>query len=296
MACSPALPVGKVRLVDILMEIAYLVLHPIQSSNHSIIDSPLSHMELLTGLKLGLPDFDLILVEGGEFLMGDDNSKYDNEKPAHRVEVSSFYMAKYPVTQRLYEAVIGKNPSDFKGPMRPVETVSWEDAQVFIKKLNGTQGVRDYLRELAPPGEAFRLPTEAEWEYAARGGRYSEGYLYAGSDRLKQVGWYNENSGGETKDVGLLLANELGILDMSGNVWEWCEDWYGGSEYYEECRKKGVVKDPAGPEKGDRRVVRGGSSFNNSRHCRSAFRLVFPIGHPHEYIGFRLVLPIQANP
>jgi len=205
--------------------------------------------------KLPLPDLSLILVEGGEFLMGDDNSEYKSEKPAHRVAVSSFYIGEYPVTQRLYEAVMGKNPSRFKGPGRPVENVSWQDARDFIRKLNERADVQAFLRQLEPPGAAFRLPTEAEWEYAARGGRYSEGYLYAGSDRLEQVGWYNENSGGETKEVGQLLGNELGLHDMSGNVWEWCEDvWHDNY--------KGAPADgSAWLSGGDpvRRVLRGGA-------------------------------------
>jgi formylglycine-generating enzyme required for sulfatase activity len=252
-------------------------------------------MEPQTQPRLALPDLDLILVEGGQFLMGDDKSEFDNQKPAHRVEVSSFYMAKYPVTQRLYEAVMGKNPSNFKGTMRPVEMVSWEDAQAFIKKLNGLKDVGEFLRLLSPPGEAFRMPTEAEWEYAARGGRYSEGYLYAGSDGLKQVGWYKENSGGETKEVGLLLGNELGLHDMSGNVWEWCEDWYGGSEYYEECRKKGIVKDPAGPDRGDHRVYRGGSWFSDAPNCRVARRgYDWYLGYRTFNLGFRLVLSVPS--
>jgi formylglycine-generating enzyme len=250
-----------------------------------------TRMELQKEIKLALPDLDLILVEGGEFLMGDDNSEYSSDKPAHRVEVSSFYMVKYPVTQRLYEAVMGENPSTFKGPVRPVEMVSWEHAYAFIKKLNGTQGVRDYLRQLSPTGEAFRLPTEAEWEYAARGGSYSQGYLYAGSDRLKQVGWYEENSGDSTKDVGLLLANELGLHDMSGNVWEWCGDWYGGSKYYGECRKKGVVKDPTGPFKGAHRVLRGGSYFRGPSRCRLTHRNDYGPSYLYGNIGFRLVAP-----
>jgi formylglycine-generating enzyme len=228
--------------------------------------------------------FDLVLVEGGRFLMGDDNSEFDEEKPAHWVEVSSFYLGKYPVTQALWKEVMGgKNPSHYKGDNRPVEHVSWDDAQNFIKNLN------------AITGKSFRLPSEAEWEYAARGGRYSQGYLYAGSDRLKQVGWYEENSNKETKEVGLRLANELGIHDMSGNIWEWCEDdWHKNYEGAPRDGSPWINMDK--PRWKSDRVVRGGSSFNNSRHCRSAFRLVFPIGHPHEYIGFRLVLPIQVTP
>ncbi|MCI5146838.1 MAG: formylglycine-generating enzyme family protein, partial [Candidatus Electrothrix sp. AR3] len=135
-----------------------------------------------------LPDLELCPVEGGEFLMGDDDGEYDREKPAHPVHISGFYMGKFPVTQQLWQAVMGKNPASFKGERRPVETVSWKDAQAFLDKLNAREDIQTFIRQLNPPGTKFRLPTEAEWEYAARGGQYSQGYTYAGSDRLKQVG------------------------------------------------------------------------------------------------------------
>jgi formylglycine-generating enzyme required for sulfatase activity len=156
-----------------------------------------------------LPDLDLCLVEGGEFMMGDDNGEYDDEKPAHRVRVFGFWMGKFPVTQRLWQAVMGNNPSRFKGERRPVEQVLWNDAQNFLQKLNALPEVQAFIGQLDPPGAAFRLSTEAEWEYAARGGIYSQDYKYAGSDRVKQVAWYEANSGGETHEVGLLLPNEL---------------------------------------------------------------------------------------
>ncbi|MCI5165688.1 MAG: formylglycine-generating enzyme family protein [Candidatus Electrothrix sp. GM3_4] len=193
-----------------------------------------------------LPDFDLLPVKGGDYLMGNDNGQDNDEKPAHPVRVAGFYMDKFQVTQRLWEAVTGDNPSNFKGERRPVETVSWKDVQSFLEKLNTRKDVRTFIRQLNPPGTKFRLLTEAEWEYAARGGIYSQNYKYAGSDRLKQVGWYNENSDKQTHEVGQLLANELGLHDMSGNVWEWCRDWFS-DKYYEECHKRGVIKNPQGP-------------------------------------------------
>ena len=194
----------------------------------------------------------MMLVEGGQYMMGDDNGEYDREKPAHPVEVSSFYLGKYLVTQQLWQAVMDENPSSFKGENRPVETVSWDDAKRFIKKLN------------VATKQPFRQPTEAEWEFAARGGIYSQGYTYSGSDKLKQVGWYRDNSNRETHDVGLLLANELGLYDMSGNVYEWCEDRFD-EKYYEKCQREGTVKNPVGPDEGVRRVLRGGDWLTRCR-------------------------------
>ncbi len=237
-----------------------------------------------SAINISLPDgeaIDFILVEGGEFLMGDDNSDYADEKPAHRVKLSSFYIGKYPLTQSQWQAITGENPSEFKGEKRPVESVSWSDVQDFIVKLN------------KKTDKQFRLPTEAEWEYAARGGKYSQGYTYSGSDKLKQVGWYIENSNNETHDVGLLLANELGIYDMSGNVWEWCVDWYG-DDYYEGCQKQGVVENPTGPDNGDYRVFRGGSYFDSQLNCRAASRRWNQPGGRNLNIGFRLVLLPQS--
>ena len=182
------------------------------------------------------PTIELVYVQGGTFTMGsDDSESSDREKPAHQVKLSDFYIAKYPVTQEQWQAVTGKNPSHFQGKRRPVEEVSWHDTQEFLAKLK-------QITE-----EKFRLPTEAEWEYAARGGIYSQGYKYAGSDRLKQVGWYDDNSDDQTHEVGQLLANELGLHDMSGNVWEWCQDWFD-SNYYEECHQHGVAENPQGPD------------------------------------------------
>jgi sulfatase modifying factor 1 len=228
-----------------------------------------------------LPDLDLCPVQGGEFLMGDDKGEYDDEKPAHSVRVSGFYMGKFSVSQRLWEAVTENNPAKFKGEQRPVETVSWEDAQDFFSQLNKLTG------------KDFRLPTEAEWEYAARGGQYSQGYKYAGSDRLKQVGWYSENSNDQTQEIGQLLANELGLHDMSGNVYEWCQDWFD-DKYYAECHKRGIVENPKGPATGTYRVIRGGGCFHDPLRCRSVGRDRGLPGERYGSVGFRLVLPFQA--
>jgi formylglycine-generating enzyme required for sulfatase activity len=222
---------------------------------------------------------DLVFVEGGKFMMGDNNSKYEFEKPEHQVEVSSFYMGKYLVTQQLWQAVMGENPSRLHGEKRPVEQVSWNAAQDFIKKLN------------KETGKTFRFPTEVEWEYAARGGKYSQGYTYAGSDKLKQVGWYDENSNDETHDVGLLLANELDIYDLIGNVWEWCEDDY--HIIYEGAPEDGSAWIDK-PNRGDSRVIRGGSYFYRASSCRPTHRFRYLPDFRNSYVGFRLALTLQS--
>ncbi len=182
--------------------------------------------------------------------------------PVHPVEVDDFWIGQYPVTQALWTAVMGEgnNPSYFKGPTRPVETVSWDMIdQDFLPRLNQiTENTR-------PPGTAYRLPTEAEWEYAARGGIHwkEKPYLFSGSEILDEVGWYDQNSNDETKPVGLKLPNELGIYDMSGNVWEWCEDqWH---DTYNDAPDDGSAW--VDQERGTYRVDRGGGWINNVRRC-----------------------------
>ena len=183
----------------------------------------------------------------------EQKNKYKDEEPAHSVTLSSFYIGKYEVTQSLWEAVMGSNPSNRKGDNLPVENVSWNDCQTFLRKLN------------AMTGKNFRLPTEAEWEYAARGGNRSRGYQYSGSKKIDDVAWYNNNSGGETHPVGTKAPNELGIYDMSGNVWEWCQDWYGDYHGYSQTN-------PTGQSSGSYRVDRGGGLSFIARLCRVAFR------------------------
>ena len=245
---------------------------------------------------------DFVPVEGGVFTMGGDG-----EGTPHQVKVGDFWICKYPVTQAEYIKVTGKpNPSYFKKmDKNPVEQVSWLDAIQFCNLFNEKLGFpatydnRGNLLDTTgkvttdiAKAHGFRLPTEAEWEYAARGGNQSKGYGYSGSNNIKDVAWFIGNSDLKTHPAGVLKPNELGLYDMSGNVWEWCHDWYS-DEYYDECKKKGTVENPTGADKGVYRVVRGGSYFNSAVYCRPAYRDRHTPGHRNSYIGFRLVLPLQ---
>ena len=236
-----------------------------------------------TDLILDLPYTEFIYVEGDIFLMGrEDKEALDREKPIHQVQLDSYFIGQYPVTQALWQEIMGNNPSRFPNDKHPVERVSWNDIQDFLKKLN-TQ-----------TGKTYRLPTEAEWEYAARGGNQSLGYKYAGSDNLDDVAWYGDNSYGATKPVGLKYPNELGIYDMSGNVFDWCHDWYDEA-YYAACHKQGVVSNPSGPSKGSRRVIRGGSWSITAGYCRVADRNRYEPSDRYSDLGFRLVLSLQGG-
>ena len=220
--------------------------------------------------------FNMVRVDGGTFQMGatsEQGSDADSdEKPAHQVTLSSYYIGETEVTQELWEAVMGSNPSKFKGTKHPVEQVSWNDCQDFIRKLN------------AKTGRQFRLPTEAEWEYAARGGGKSQGYKYSGSNTIDDVAWYTKTTNGEgTRDVKTKQANELGLYDMSGNVREWCEDWY--SAYSSSSQS-----DPKGPSSGSYRVLRGGSWGLNAWLCRVSVRFNFTPGSSGDGLGLRLAL------
>ncbi len=223
----------------------------------------------------------MVQVEGGQFQMGlskEDPDAYGDESPVHYVLLDTFFIGKFQVTQAFWQAVTGENPSNFRGENRPVEQVSWDDiTKIFLPKLN----------ELTQKN--YRLPTEAEWEFAARGGNLSENYKFSGSDKLRQVAWFAENSDNQTHEVGQRTANELGVFDMSGNVWEWCADWFG-DKYYEECFQNGVVKNPTGADGGVDRVYRGGSSFDDPRYCRVSYRYPDGPSSRYGYLGFRLAL------
>lgn len=212
-------------------------------------------------------------VDGGTFTMGGTSEHFGDvqadERPVHSVTLSTYYIGKTEVTQALWKAVMGSNPSTVKGANLPVTDVSWDDCQRFISRLNSLTGMK------------FRLPTEAEWEYACRGGNKSRNYKYAGSALSDGVAWYESNSGDGTHPVGTKKANELGIHDMAGNVWEWCADWYG--------RYSSVASvNPKGPQSGDSRVFRGGSWFSEAADCRAACRDKSAPTYSSGTLGFRL--------
>ncbi|MBI4946554.1 MAG: formylglycine-generating enzyme family protein [Bacteroidetes bacterium] len=201
---------------------------------------------------------EMIYVEGGTFQMGctsEQNNCGDDEK-AHSVTLSSFYIGKYEVTQKQWRDIMEANPSKFNDCDNcPVEQVSWNDIQDFLQRLN------------AKTGKKYILPTEAQWEYAARGGNKRKGYLYSGSNNIDDVAWYSSNSGSKTHPVGQKKSNELNIYDMTGNVWEWCSDWYD-EKYY----KNSPANNPQGVNSGSYRVYRGGSWDLEARYCRVAIR------------------------
>ena len=236
----------------------------------------MENQERLTFTVNGV-SFDMIHVEGGTFMMGalpDDKEASRDEKPAHSVTLSSFSIGETEVTQELWEAVMGTNPSEFEGDsQRPVESVTWDDCQDFIAELN------------CITGKKFRLPTEAEWEYAARGGNKSKGYKYSGSNILKKVAWFYDNGDDQTHSVKQKQANELGLYDMSDNVWEWCQDWYDANYYSVSPRSN-----PQGPSNGSYRVVRGGSWYDCARDCRSSIRGSSIPDHRYDILGLRLAL------
>ena len=221
---------------------------------------------------------EMVKVEAGTFMMGATSEMkhpYDWEKPVHQVTLTNeYYMGKYEVTQALWQAVMGNNPSHFKGENLPVETVNWNECQEFISKLNSMTGRK------------FRLPTEAEWEYAARGGKKSRSYQYSGSSNISDVAWYDGNSVNKTHPVGTKQANELGIYDMSGNVYEWCLDWYGSYSSSSQTNPTGAVS-------GAHRVYRGGSWDFYAGRCRLSYRRYGTPDYRNSILGLRLALSVH---
>ena len=220
--------------------------------------------------------FTMVAVAGGRFNMGATSEQgsdaFNNEKPTHLVTLNSYFIGQTEVTQALWKAVMASNPSYYKGDNRPVEKVSWNDCQTFIRKLNQLTG------------QQFRLPTEAEWEYAARGGQESRGYKYSGGNNINDVAWHYGNSGLTTHDVGTKAPNELGLFDMSGNVWEWCSDWFGNYP-------RTAQTNPTGPSNGSDRVLRGGSWYSSAGYYRVSSRINYSPGGIDDSVGLRLVLP-----
>ncbi len=240
------------------------------------IETPQTEQQNKLSFEVNGVKFNMIRVEAGEFVMGAaDNQEHEadtDEFPTHRVRLSEFFMGETEVTQELWETVLGENPSDFTDKENlPVENVSWLDCKRFISRL----------KELT--GKNFRLPTEAEWEYAARGGNKSKGYKYAGSNEVSEVAWYMGNSGDRTHPVGEKLANELGLYDMSGNVCEWCSDWYGEYTALEQT-------DPQGVPMGEERVMRGYSYDVPAPAMRTSARDCEAPDWKYNNIGLRLVL------
>ena len=218
---------------------------------------------------------EMIWVEGGTFTMGcKDDECFDNELPIHEVTLSGFYISKYVVTQKEWMAAMGSSSEHWQGDNLPASVIGWEEAQLYISRLN------------AYTGKNYRLPTEAEWEYAARGGNKSQGYKYSGSNNIDEVAWYVQNSLDQIHIVGQKKPNELGIYDMSGNVMEWCSDYYG---YYIDV----PPMNPTGPETGPGRVLRGGYAVGFPKHCRISYRWHCPQDMSVEkgMDGFRLVHP-----
>ena len=227
----------------------------------------------------------MVKVQGGTFLMGansGDDLANANEMPQHSVTLSDFYICRYEVTQELWQAVMGSAPTgDYawtstcgKGNKYPAYYISWNDCDTFIQRLNTKTGLH------------FRLPTEAEWEYAAQGGNKSKGYTYAGSNTLDGVAWYMDNSNSTTHTVMQKTPNELGLYDMSGNVYEWCSDWYGATYYSE----SGNATNPQGAVSGNAHVYRGGSRNAYASRCRVTYRSMGTPMVRYNDLGFRVAL------
>jgi formylglycine-generating enzyme required for sulfatase activity len=252
-----------------------------QSSPLSIPQSPQSFTETLSGnIRL-----EMVKIPAGSFLMGspdNDKSAYGDEKPQHRVNLQEFYLGKYPITQEQYQAIMGNNPSHshFKdNPKNPVDNVNWNDAQKFCQKLS------------EKTGKKYRLPSEAEWEYACRAGTQTCYYFGDNREVLGEYAWYKENSGSKTHPVGQKKPNNWGLCDLHGNVWEWCED--GWHDSYENSPKNGTAWND-NHSQSENRVIRGGSWFNYPRNCRSAFRSCVDLRYDH--FSFRVVSPRISSP
>jgi formylglycine-generating enzyme required for sulfatase activity len=233
---------------------------------------------------------EFVLIPAGSFTMGDAKGVYEtNERPARTVTINAFYMSKYELSQALYQQVMGENPSHTKGDKRPVEMVSWPDALKFCNALSTRDGYTPVYSDIDGSVKAdfnangYRLPTEAEWEYACRAGTTTPYYTGNGVSDLERCAWFSINANGTTQDRGQLEVNNFGLYDMHGNVFEWCWDWYR-ADYYQQ----GVNNNPRGPDSGQQKVCRGGSFFVFEYGCRAGFRSMLEPAFPGKDIGIRL--------
>ena len=267
----------RIRLLQSLM-IVIMLFFGLSSCSSDEEDNNTDNSEInnkLKTYKVNGVKFNMIKVTGGTFQMGATSEQgsdaWDDEYPVHQVTLSDYCIGETEVTQELWRAVMGKNSSYFSGSDQlPAEDVSWNECQEFINKLNQLTG------------QNFCLPTEAEWEFAARGGNASKGYKYAGSNQIDEVAWCKSNSSSsKTHVVGTKSPNELGLYDMSGNVWEWCQDWYGSYDSNDQTN-------PAGPSLGSNRVMRGGGWNRDAEYCRVSCRRDCDPSLRHSSYGFRL--------
>jgi formylglycine-generating enzyme required for sulfatase activity len=245
--------------------------------------NPTKSMAKLITNSIGMK---LARIPKGAFMMGSPESeegRYSDEGPQHSVTISKdYYLGAYEVTQEQYQRIMGENPSEFKGTNNPVETVSWEDAVAFCKKLSE-------LPEEKAAGRVYRLPTEAEWEYACRAGSTTRFGFGDSDSQLGSYAWFDENSARTTHPVGEKTSNAWGLYDMHGNVWEWCADWKG--DY-----STSAVTDPAGPATGSYRVFRGASWRDGAAYCRSAIRNRYVPSYRYPFDGFRVALSSTGIP
>jgi len=241
--------------------------------NHSLPSNAPESFEDYTETNANL-NLEMVAVLGGTFTMGctpEQGENCNDDETAREITLKNFFIGRYVVTQAQWQEIMGSNPSNFIGDNLPVEQVSWNTVQEFLRRLNIKTGKR------------YRLPTEAEWEFACKGGIYSEQYMYSGSNNLDDVAWYESNSDNKTHPVGTKLPNELGIYDMSGNVYEWCQDRYGT---YSSLQKR----DPVGSPTGANRVYRGGGWGYDSGHCRTTARNGCTANYGDDIIGFRIAI------
>lgn len=235
---------------------------------------------------------EMTLVQGGSFKMGDSfEGIFEDELPVHEVTLSDFFVSTYEITQNEWETLMGENPSQFKGGENPVESISWFDAVEFCNKLSEkhkltpcyTMG-RNKLVKWNKEANGYRLLTEAEWEYIAKGGNQNKGYVYAGSNSPDEVAWYKGNSLSKTHPVGMKMPNEIGLFDVSGNIWEWCWDWYTNSSYSDDANKV----NPSGVPYATERCRRGGGWAVIAKSCRNSNRLGSPPHMSFNDVGVRI--------